>query len=507
MTATEDSALDVREDASSSDRARFWQAIEAQLRPYVDRSLAPHAWRHSALEARNGARWREAREEALVRLGAEALLARTETRMLAFWRGNHSADVAPAAWPFNDAQRAAIRGAAAAASPAERLCAIADLLEGSPYFDWFSSSEALDAQRALDEAQGEYFSDRFYRAFNRPDLAPGTYTKANVGLIAAKEAPRHRSSAPLAVCADARGWAALLWGHPRNRWEWEDPEPFVFSDHPSAREYMRRYHAAREGGEHIQITWPVVGVSFFTALARFDGLALNAAAGRLLGLDETQTQWLGASAWEGGPYWDEHVCGRDMAEVCRAVARGEDARDAWYARRIPRLSLEGHAPSCAREDKSAQDSLDHTPAFAERPSTLIGHALGVARALDRGVYRPMGSALHRWNAALGTCEIDLAGMLLAGEMAIRPRATADEIWAHMLRGKGLGPALRAIREMGFGDVPGAVATLGCRDAQSRHREALETMAFAAADYESWDEAETHFRTLEALARRLRDLGL
>ena len=33
------------------------------------------------------------------------------------------------------------------------------------------------------------------------------------------------------------------------------------------------------------------------------------------------------------------------------------------------------------------------------------------------------------------------------------------------------------------------------------------LAFAAADYESWDEAETHFRTLEALARRLRDLGL
>ena len=240
-------------------------------------------------------------------------------------------------------QASHIRSAAAAASPAERLCAIADILEVSPYFDWFASSEALEAQRALDEAQGEYFSDRFYRAFNRPDLAPGTYTKANAGLITAKEAPRHRS-APLAACADARGWAALLWGHPPNRWEWEDPEPFLFSDHPSAREYMRRHDAAREGGEYIQITWPVVGVSFFTALAQFNGLALNAAAGRLLGLDETQTQWLGASAWE----------------------------------------------------------------------------------------------------------VDLAGMLLAGEMAIRPRATADEVWAHMLRSTGLGPALRAIREIGIG---------------------------------------------------------
>ena len=304
--------------------------IEAELRPYVDRSLAAHAWRGSAIRARNAARWCEARAEPLPRLDGDALLARTEARILAFWRGDREEHALPARWPLNEAQREAIRGATSATSGAQRLRAVADILEASAYFDWFASNAALEEQRALDEAKGEYFSDRFYRAFNRPDLARGTYTKANVGLIAPKEAPL-RASAPHAVCADARGWAALLWGHPRNRWEWEDPEPFVFSDHPSDLEYMRRYDAARECGDYIEITYPVVGVSFFTALREFDALALNAAAGRLLGLDETQVQWLGASAWEGGPYWDDDVSGRDMAEVCRAVARGEDARDASRA--------------------------------------------------------------------------------------------------------------------------------------------------------------------------------
>ena len=171
------------------------------------------------------------------------------------------------------------------------------------------------------------------------------------------------------------------------------------------------------------------------------------------------------------------------------------------------MSLEGHYPSFAREDEFAQGPLDRTPAFAERPSTLIGHALGVARALDRGVYRPTGNVVHRWNAALGACEVDLAGMVLAGEVGIRSRASADEVWAHMLRRRGMGLVLRALREMGIGDVHAAVATLGCWDAELRHHEALETMALAAVDYEGWDEVEAHFRALEARARRLQNLGL
>ena len=33
----------------------------------------------------------------------------------------------------------------------------------------------------MDEAEGKYFGERAYRAFDRPDLEPGTYTKVNVG--------------------------------------------------------------------------------------------------------------------------------------------------------------------------------------------------------------------------------------------------------------------------------------------------------------------------------------
>ena len=117
----------------------------------------------------------------------------------------------------------------------------------------------------------------------------------------------------------------------------------------TGRSRSRALAAARESGELIGVITAVVGARFFTSLSEFDGLALNAAAGRPLGLDETQTQWLGASAWEGGPYWDEQVTGRDVAEVCREVARGEDARDAWYARRMLHLSLKGHYPSFPRE--------------------------------------------------------------------------------------------------------------------------------------------------------------
>ena len=91
------------------------------------------------------------------------------------------------------------------------------------------------------------------------------------------------------------------------------------------RARSRAFAAAREAGELIGVTTPVVGVSFFTALAEFDGLGLNATARRLIGLDETQTQWLGASAWEDGPYWDDDelpqfTCYR--AQGCQAARDG-----------------------------------------------------------------------------------------------------------------------------------------------------------------------------------------
>ena len=105
-------------------REHYWEEIEPELRPDVDRSLAPHARRRCALEARNAARWRSLRSEPLLRLGGDALLARTEARILAFWRGDRDEDAPPAVWPLNDAQRDAVRGAAVASSAAERLAVV-----------------------------------------------------------------------------------------------------------------------------------------------------------------------------------------------------------------------------------------------------------------------------------------------------------------------------------------------------------------------------------------------
>ena len=52
----------------------------------------------------------------------------------------------------------------------------------------------------------------------------------------------------------------------------------------------------------------------------------------------------------------------------------------------------------------------------------------------------------------------------------------------MLRRKGIGPALRALREVDIGEVHDTLVTLSCFDAELRYREALETMRFAPAAY-------------------------
>ena len=124
------------------------------------------------------------------------------------------------------------------------------------------------------------------------------------------------------------------------------------------------------------------------------------------------------------------------------------------------MSLEGHYPSLAREEERTPELA---PAFAERPSTLIAHAVRLAHGLDAARYRPNASVFHRWNERLGLCEVSLAGTLLAGETALAPDASADAVWAQMLRRDALGPALRAMRELGIGDVHDAVLTLACYD--------------------------------------------
>ena len=507
MTTQADDAQTPRHDTGSDGRkgGRIREESEPEPAPFVDRSERAGFSRIDTVEAR----WRAWRSEPTPRLDGAALLARTEQRLHAFCQGDRYGYDASVRWPMTQAQREAVREAAEARTGAERLRAIANLIEVSPYFDWFASREALCRQREVDEAQGKWFGERGYRAFDRPDLAPGTYTKVNVGLIG----PRSHGfpdPPPMAACADPKGWAAVLWGHECNRWRWED-YPYdlfverVLSDAPEDIAFMRDYHTKEESREWVGVTFPAVGVSFYTSLSEVDGgMALNAAAARLLELDEVQVQWLGASAWEGGPYWDTHVSGRDLAEVCRAVAGGVDARDAWYARRIRRLDIGCDGGwRTSEEDRAREREAGRGPALSGRLSVLIERALDVARRLDPGVYRPNARVLHRWSPALERCELDVAGLLLAGPIGLDPRASADRAWRHVVDNPRTRKALRALRQAGMGEVGEAVVTLGC----FQHRDLLEAMTVEPAHYDGWREAEAHFKSLEALGGRLKALGL
>ena len=503
MTTQADDEQAPLHDTGSDDRIR--EEIEPELGRFVERSKRTRFSRLDTIEAR----WRASRSEPIPRLNGDALLARTEQRLHAFCQGDRYGYDASVRWPMTEAQRDAIREAAEARTGAERLRAIAALIEVSPYFDWFASTEALCRRRDVDEAEGKYFGERAYRAFDRPDLDPGTYTKVNVGLIGPRsqgfpDPPR------MAVCADPKGWAAVLWGHERNRWSWEDYPYDLFverllSDAPQDRAFMRDYHAKEESREWVGVTFPAVGVSSFTSLSEVDGgMALNAAAARLLELDEAQVQWLGASAWEGGPYWDTHVGEQDLAEVSRAVAGGEDARDAWYARRIPGLDV-----GCdggwrqSEEDRAREREASRGPELSGRLSVLIEQALDVVRRLDPGVYRPNARVLHRWSPTLERCELDVAGLLLAGPIGLDPRASADEVWLHVVDNPRTRKALRALRQAGMGEVDKAVVTLGC----FQHRDLLESMTVEPPGYDGWREAEAHFTSLEELGRQLKALGL
>ena len=320
---------------------------------------------------------------------------------------------------MTDAQREAIRDGA------ERLRAVAEILAVSPYFSWYASRDALEKQRVQDEASGFYFSERFYRAFNRPDLAPGTYCKLNVGWTGPRENEEVAGEWPKATCLDAIGWTALLWGHSRNDWRWGDSGSrygyFKFDD-PSCE--SRSFKDLKDNPASIRVGGGVGGVSYFVSLAEIDGQRLNAAATRLLERRNDELQWLGASADEVGPYWDTHVSGRDMAEVCRAFVNGEDARDAWYAKAIPRLELQGAWPSDGEERTD--------PRLPERLSTLIATAVTAGRRLDPARYHPASHRLHRWSARRGRCELDLAGMLLNELHRLPPDAEPDTVWRHAL---------------------------------------------------------------------------
>ena len=164
------------------------------------------------------------------------------------------------------------------------------------------------------------------------------------------------------------------------------------------------------------------------------------------------------------------------------------------------------------ETRRAWKALDENekrrgPSLPGRLSALIGHTVGVGRRLDPGVYRPNARVLHRWNASGGRCELDLAGMVLAGTLGISPRAKANEVWGYLLEDRRTERPLQALREMSLGDLAGAASTLGWYEEERRHRRELESMVPGSMDFEGWSEAERHFRDLEALARRLEPLGL
>ena len=113
------------------ERDRVREEIEPELAPYVDRSRPAAFRRRDAIEAR----WRAWRSEPAPRLDGEAVLARTEQRLHAFCQGDRYGYDATVRWPMTEAQREAVREAAEARTGAERLRAIADLVEVSPYFE------------------------------------------------------------------------------------------------------------------------------------------------------------------------------------------------------------------------------------------------------------------------------------------------------------------------------------------------------------------------------------
>ena len=134
-------------------------------------------------------------------------------------------------------------------------------------------------------------------------------------------------------------------------------------------------------------------------------------------------------------------------------------------------------------------------------------AAGEVLDQERAGAHPNARVMHGWNATLGACEIDLAGILLAGALGLSPQAGADDVSSHMLRRKGIRSVLCALREIGIGDVHDSVVTLSCYEEELRYRGTLETLRLETVDYEGWEAAEVQFRALEALARRLQDLGL
>ena len=285
-------------------------------------------------EEREAARlWRLWLAEPQAQLSGAQMLARARVRLNAFCFGDEADEAQAPGWPLSPAQERAVAAAAPARTGPERLRAVAGLLEASPLFTWFSTVESC-VKAGVDP------SDRYHRAFHRMDLVDGTCCSPNVGIAGppgvnhdcfvaeTKPIPGWSGRWPKALALDAKGWAAVLWGSPRNLWRWWQTR-FLDLDEASMR---MREEWEREGMGSpacIDVGGGWIGVAEFNLLRGFDGAGINEAAGRIFGLSPERTQWLGGAAGRAGPYWDDNLTGAHMAEVCRAAAKGGHPMEAW----------------------------------------------------------------------------------------------------------------------------------------------------------------------------------
>ena len=233
--------------------------------------------------------WRQWLAEPTPRLSGPQMLERARPRLNALCFGDEADDAKAPSWPLSPAQEDAIAATSRAHAGPERLRAVADILEASPVFDWFSSAESF-------AAAGVDSDLRFHRAFHRLDLADGTYCMPNIGVVGPDgDNPSFPTDAhipgwsgrwPSALALDAKGWAAVLWGSPRNLWRWR---PTWLADGEDIDEMPRSLmdgwrREGMDGPACVDVGGGWVGVAHFTELWGFDGAEINEAAGRVLGI-------------------------------------------------------------------------------------------------------------------------------------------------------------------------------------------------------------------------------
>ena len=164
-------------------------------------------------------------------LSGAQMPARAKGSLNAFRFGDGADEAKPPKWPLNSAREKAVAAASRAHAEPERLRAIAGLLEASPMFEWFPSVEScVKAGVAPATATSGRSTESILRTRPiaplmwgsrgraEPTSAPGRHPPPSAGRI-----PGWSGRYPRALALDAKGWAAVLWGSPRNLWRWWPP--------------------------------------------------------------------------------------------------------------------------------------------------------------------------------------------------------------------------------------------------------------------------------------------